>query len=239
MLRDRAFVADLLARARAAGCAVLVLTVDLPMPGLRYRDYKTGLVAPSGLRGRLIRGWLAAQRPGWLWNVGVCGRPHSLGNLAPVMRDGKAMGGVVEWIAANYDPSIDWSDLAFLRDHWDGPLIVKGIMHPADAEVAREAGADAVLVSNHGGRQLDGAGSTASMLPSIRERVGADFPVFVDGGARTGTDVLRFMTLGADAVWLGRAWAYALAAGGEAGVAMLLQRIATELRIAKALSGAA
>ena len=240
MLRDRGFIAALLQQAATAGCSALIVTVDLPMPGMRYRDFKSGLAAPSGRRGQIARGWHAARRPAWTWDVGFRGAPHTLGNLAAVMPAGKALGGLVEWIGRNYDPQVTWRDLDFIRAHWRGPIIVKGILHPADALHAAEAGVDAVVVSNHGGRQLDGALSTTVALPPIvaaLRRAGSNLPIYVDGGAYTGSDVVRFLSLGATSVWLGRAWAHALAAAGQAGVAMLLRRIETEIGLAAGFSG--
>lgn len=238
MLRDRGFVAELLTRARDAGCDALILTVDLPMPGMRYRDFKTGMAGPPGWRGSVLRVASALHRPQWLWDVGLMGRPHSLGNIAAQMRGAKAMGDFLEWILANYDPRITWADLEFVRRHWSGPIIIKGLLEASDAVLAIEHGADALVVSNHGGRQLDGAQSTASALPAVVTAVDRRVPVFVDGGAYTGSDVVRFLSLGADAIFLGRAWAHALAAGGEGGVTELLERIRREITLALAFTGA-
>ena len=237
MLKDRGFISDLLGRVKEAGCNALVVTVDLPMPGLRYRDYRSGLVAPGGWHGKLLRAWHAGCRPLWLCDVGLGGRPHTLGNIAPMMRGGKATENVIEWIGRNYDPSVIWKDIDFLRQHWSGPLIIKGVMHAEDARFAVSAGADALIVSNHGGRQLDGAPSTVSVLPSITQELAGAIPVYVDGGAYTGSDVVRYLSQGANAVFLGRAWAFALAAAGEDGVDMLLLRLETEIRLAMAFSG--
>ena len=179
----------------------------------------------------------ALARPGWAWDVGLRGRPHSLGNLEPVLGSNTGLEDYFGWIAANFDPAITWNDVAWVRENWDGPLIIKGILEPADALAAAERGADGIVVSNHGGRQLDGVLSTARALPSIAEAVGGRLPILVDGGVRSGLDVVRMLALGADFVLLGRAWAYALAARGEAGVAHVLQLMEAEMRVAMALTG--
>jgi L-lactate dehydrogenase (cytochrome) len=234
MIRDRGFMAELLARVKAAGCAALVFTVDLPMPGARYRDAHSGLSGP-GARWRRIGQALA--HPRWALDVGVRGRPHSLGNFAPVIGKGGGMDDYIGWIGENFDPSLTWADVDWIRKHWDGPLIIKGILDPEDAARAVAVAADAIVVSNHGGRQLDGVLSTARALPAIADAVGGDTVVLADGGVRSGLDVVRMMALGAKGVLLGRAWAYALAAGGEAGVTKLLDIIEAEMRVAMALTG--
>ncbi len=237
MLRDRAFMADLLARAAAAGCPALVFTVDMPVPGTRYRDYRSGLSGAPGLHGTLRRAFQAACRPGWALRVGLRGRPHTLGNVAPVLGRRSGLEDFLGWLADNFDPAVTWDDLAFVRARWQGPILIKGILDPEDARQARRAGADAIIVSNHGGRQLDGVRSTASALPGIVDAIGGAIPVLADGGVRSGLDVARFLALGADAVLLGRAWAYALAGGGEAGVAHMLSLMRAELATAMALTG--
>ena len=237
MLRDRAFMADLLARAAAAGCPALVFTVDMPVPGTRYRDYRSGLSGAPGLHGTLRRAFQAACRPGWALRVGLRGRPHTLGNVAPVLGRRSGLEDFLGWLADNFDPAVTWDDLAFVRARWQGPILIKGILDPEDARQARRAGADAIIVSNHGGRQLDGVRSTARALPGIVDAIGGAIPVLADGGVRSGLDVARFLALGADAVLLGRAWAYALAGGGEAGVAHMLSLMRAELATAMALTG--
>jgi L-lactate dehydrogenase (cytochrome) len=238
MIRDRGFMRDLLARARAAKCSVLVFTVDMPVPGARYRDYRTGLAGAPGLGGALRRFGQAALRPAWAWDVGVCGRPHTLGNVAPVLEGRTGLEDFFAWMRNNFDPSVTWADLEWVRAEWKGPLVIKGILDADDAERAKAAGADAIVVSNHGGRQLDGVMSTAQALPLVAERIGGGLPVLVDGGVRSGVDVVRMLALGARGVLLGRAWAYALGAAGEAGVRHLLELIAAEIRVAMALTGA-
>jgi L-lactate dehydrogenase (cytochrome) len=237
MIRDRAFMRDLLAQARAAGCSALVFTVDLPVPGSRYRDVRSGLSGAPGWRGDLWRLAQAAARPGWAWDVGVFGRPHHLGNVAPVLKGKTGLSDFLAWMGRNFDPSIDWTDLEFIRSEWDGPLIIKGILDPDDARQAADLGADGIVVSNHGGRQLDGVLSSARALPPIADAVGDRLTVLADGGVRSGLDVARMLALGARGVMLGRAWAFALGADGEAGVAKMLRLIAAELRVAMALGG--
>ena len=234
IVKDRGFVADMIARAGDAGCGALLLTVDLAVPGTRYRDYRAGL---SGSLGGVNRRLQVLRRPGWAWDVGVHGRPHTLGNLEPLLGSGAALEDLMGWVANNFDSSVTWKDVEWVRDQWKGPLVIKGILDPDDARQAAENGADGIVVSNHGGRQLDGVLSTARALPPIAEAIAGRLPVLVDGGVRSGLDVVRMLALGADFVLLGRAWAYALAAAGEAGVAHVLELIGAEMRVAMALTG--
>jgi L-lactate dehydrogenase (cytochrome) len=234
MIRDRGFMMDLLKVARASGCPALVFTVDMAVPGIRRRDVKSGLAGPlAGIR----RYAQAFSRPRWAWDVGFRGRPHLLGNLRPVLDRASGLEDFIGWLGANFDPRITWSDIGWIREQWDRPLIVKGVLTPEDARQAARVGADAIVVSNHGGRQLDGATSTAAALPRIADAVTGDLKVLVDSGVRCGADVIRMLALGANAVLLGRAWAFALAAGGGSGVAMLLKMIHDEMRVAMALTG--
>jgi len=237
MIRDRGFMRELLAQAREANCSALVFTVDMPVPGSRYRDYKTGLAGASGLKGAAGRLSQAMARPRWAWDVGLRGRPHSLGNVAPVLQGRSGIEDFFAWMRDNFDPSIGWRDLDFIRSEWRGPLIIKGLLDPEDAREAAKLGADGIVVSNHGGRQLDGVPSTAKALPAIVEAVGGSLTVLVDGGVRSGLDVVRMLALGARGVLLGRAWAYALAAQGQAGVTKLLALIEAEMRVAMSLTG--
>src|SRR5262245_47867928 len=237
MIKDRAFLKEMLAIGREAGCSALLLTVDLPVSGSRYRDVRSGLSVPASSRASFRRFCQSALKPSWAWNVGIHGRPHSLGNLEPVLGANSGLEDYFGWIAANFDPSISWADLAWVRAQWDGPILIKGILDPGDALEAVKHDADGIVVSNHGGRQLDGAMSTARALPAIADAVGGKIPVLVDGGVRSGLDVVKMLALGADFVLLGRAWAFALAAGGEAGVAHMLQLIEAEMRTAMALTG--
>ncbi|MDI1364345.1 MAG: FMN-dependent L-lactate dehydrogenase LldD [bacterium] len=234
VLRDRAFMRDLLVRARDAGATALVFTVDMPVPGARYRDAHSGMSGPNaGLR-RMLQ---AVTKPAWAWDVGLMGRPHTLGNVAPVLGQNSGLEDFMGWLAANFDPSIQWKDLEWIRQLWTGPLIIKGVLDPEDAKAAADIGADGIVVSNHGGRQLDGVPSSARALPAIAEAVGDRLTVLADGGVRSGLDVVRMLALGAQGVLLGRAFAYALAARGGPGVTQLLDLIEKEMRVAMALTG--
>ena len=237
MIRDRVFMQDLLAKARDAACSALVFTVDMPVPGSRYRDVRSGLSGAPGLSGQLRRIGQALQRPRWAWDVGVNGRPHHLGNVAPVLGPNTGLEDFFAWMRNNFDPAINWRDLDWVRSQWKGPLIVKGILDAEDAREAVAHGADGIIVSNHGGRQLDGVPSGARALPAIAAAVGDVTTVFADGGVRTGLDVVRMLALGARCVLLGRAWIYALAGAGEPGVTKMLQLIEAEMRVAMALTG--
>jgi L-lactate dehydrogenase (cytochrome) len=237
MIRDRGFLRELLGRARAGGCTTLVFTVDMPVPGSRYRDYRSGLAGAPGLAGSLARAWQAMLRPAWAWDVGLLGRPHHLGNIAPLLGRNTGLEDFFAWMRDNFDPSVTWRDLDFIRESWDGPLVIKGILDPEDARLAAEVGAEGIVVSNHGGRQLDGTPSTARALPAIAEAIGDRMHVMADGGVRSGLDVVRMLALGAKTVLLGRAWAFALAGGGRHGVAHMLDLLAAEMRVAMALTG--
>ncbi|MBT2186342.1 FMN-dependent L-lactate dehydrogenase LldD [Sphingobium nicotianae] len=239
MIRDRAFMRDLLARARAIGCSALIFTVDMPLPGSRYRDQRSGLAGAPGFRGGLRRTLQGAVKPGWAWDVGIHGRPHSLGNLLPVLGRNSGIEDYFAWMRDNFDPSVTWKDLDFIRSEWTGPLIIKGILDAEDAHEAAALGADGLVVSNHGGRQLDGVPSTARALPAIADAVGDRLTVLADGGIRSGLDVVRMLALGAKGVLLGRTWIYAMAARGEAGIDHVLKLIDAEMRVAMTLCGAA
>jgi len=234
IIKDRGFMAELLAVAREVGCAGLMFTVDLPVPGARYRDLHSGMSGPNA---RLRQIAQAIAHPRWAWDVGLRGRPHGLGNLAPVLGPDSGLDDYFGWIGRNFDASISWKDVDWIRSHWPGRLVIKGILDPEDARRCVEVGADGLVVSNHGGRQLDGVLSTARALPAIAEAVGDDLTVLVDGGVRSGLDVVRMLALGAKGVLLGRAWAYALAADGGRGVTKLLDIFEAEMRVAMALTG--
>lgn len=238
MIRDRGFMRDLLAQARHAGCTTLIFTVDMPVPGSRYRDYRSGLAGATGAMGAMRRAFQALRRPGWAWDVGLRGRPHHLGNVAPVLGSNSGLEDFLGWMRDNFDPSVSWRDLEAIRQEWDGPLVIKGILDPEDARTAAGIGADGIVVSNHGGRQLDGVLSTARALPPIAEAVGDRMTILADGGVRSGLDVVRMLALGAHGVLLGRIWAYALAARGQSGVAHVLKLVEAEMRVAMALTGA-
>ena len=237
MIRDRSFMRDMLALAREAGCSALIFTVDMPMPGSRYRDYRSGLAGESRLSGNIRRVFQAMRRPRWAWDVGLFGRPHQLGNVAPVLGKNSGLEDFMAWMGKNFDPSLTWQDLEFVRDNWDGPIILKGILDPDDARQAATLELDGVIVSNHGGRQLDGVTSSAKALPRITDAVGDRLDVLVDGGIYSGLDVVRMLALGAKSVLIGRSWVYGLAANGQAGVEHVLELIHKELHVAMALTG--
>jgi len=236
MLRDRPRVAALLDKAWAAGCRTLVFTVDLPLPGMRHRDFRNGL-SSKGPRTRLLKIQQLLSRPGWLWNVAVRGGPLSFGNLSDALPDAGNLDAFKEWIDAQFDPTVTWADLEWIRKHWQGRLLLKGILDVEDARQAVRVGADGIVVSNHGGRQLDGVASGAGKLPDIVAAIGSQTEVLVDGGVRSGTDVFRALALGARGVMIGRPWAFALAGGGEAGLTRLLLSWQQELRLAMTLTG--
>lgn len=237
MIRDRAFMADLLDLAEAAKCPALIFTVDMPVPGSRYRDYHSGLAGASGFLGDMRRAMQAVAHPAWAWDVGVRGGPHSLGNVAPVLKGKTGIDDFFAWMRDNFDPTVTWDDLAWVRERWKGPLIIKGVLDADDARRVADLGADGLVVSNHGGRQLDGVLSSTRALPPIADAVQGRLTILADGGIRSGLDVVRMLALGADGVLIGRAWAYALAARGEAGVGHVLQLMAAEMKVAMALTG--
>lgn len=237
MIRDRAFMRDLFVKAKEAGCSTLVFTVDMPVPGSRYRDYRSGLAGETWLTGNIRRVSQALARPRWAWDVGLMGRPHQLGNIAAALGKNSGMDDFMAWLGENFDPSISWNDLEFVRDNWDGPIIIKGILDADDAREAAAAEVDGIVVSNHGGRQLDGVVSSAIGLPRIADAVGDKMKILVDGGIYSGLDVVRMLALGADFVLIGRSWVYALAARGQAGVEHVLELIRKEMHVAMTLTG--
>jgi L-lactate dehydrogenase (cytochrome) len=237
MTKDRGHMAALLERAAVSRCSALVFTVDLPITGARYRDYRSGMSGSPGLAQDLRRAWQGITHPAWLWDVYLNGGPHHFGNLIDVVKDAKGFGQFSAWIASNFDPSLTWKDIAWVRERWKGPIILKGVLDPEDARAAVDAGVEGIIVSNHGGRQLDGALSSAAALPAVVDAVAGRATVLMDGGVRSGLDVLRALALGAQGCLLGRAWAYALAARGEAGVTRALEIIRAELGTAMALTG--
>ncbi len=236
MIKDRDYMRALLARAEAAGVPGLLFTVDLPLGGTRYRDVRSGFSGKLPLLDEIGRVFDVARRPRWMKDVYFGGRPHHFGNLVEAVPEGQ-LGDFSAWIHRNFDASLTWDHIAWIRETWKGPIIVKGVLDPEDAKLAVQAGADGIVVSNHGGRQLDGALSSAAALPGVVEAVDGRIKVLMDGGVRSGLDVLKALALGADACLIGRNWAYALGAGGEAGVSRMLERMRAELKVAMALTG--
>jgi len=235
VLKDRGFMKNALERAKAAGITTLVFTVDMPTPGARYRDAHSGMSGPNAAIRRYLQ---AMTHPIWAWDVGLRGRPHDLGNISRYRGNPTKLEDYIGWLANNFDPSISWKDLEWIRDYWDGPMVIKGILDPEDAKDAVRFGADGIVVSNHGGRQLDGVLSSARALPPIAEAVRGELKILADSGVRSGLDIARMVAMGADAVLLGRAFVYALAAGGQKGVENLLDIMEKELRVAMTLTGA-
>ena len=235
VLKDRGFMRNALERAKAAGVTTLVFTVDMPTPGARYRDAHSGMSGPNAALRRVLQ---AMTHPAWAWDVGLLGKPHDLGNISTYRGNPTGLADYIGWLGANFDPSISWKDLEWIRDFWDGPMVIKGILDPEDARDAVKFGADGIVVSNHGGRQLDGVLSSARALPAIADAVKGEIKILADSGIRTGLDVVRMLALGADSVMLGRAFVYALAAAGGAGVSNLLELFDKEMRVAMTLTGA-
>jgi L-lactate dehydrogenase (cytochrome) len=237
MLKDRGFITELLQRVEHAGCTTLVMTVDLPVLGSRYRDHRSGMAAPANISNQLCRLQQLLMRPRWLWDVGLFGGPHTLGNLNSMFSQKANLADYHRWISANFDASTSWDAVEFIRAHWSGKIVLKGILDSQDAQQALTSGVDGIVVSNHGGRQLDGALSSARALPAIVDLIAGDLTILVDGGIESGIDVVRMLALGADGVMLGRTWCYALAADGERGVAHMLSLLKDEMRVAMALTG--
>ena len=237
VMRDRGYAEQLIARARAARSPVLVLTVDLAAVGARHRDTRNAVVGTPGLWANVVRGLDLAAHPAWIRDVPIGGRPLTFGNLEDAVPNARTPADFREWVDAQFDPSVTWDDVAWVREHWDGKLIVKGVLDPEDARRALDAGVDGLVVSNHGGRQLDSVPSTARALPEVADAVGDELVVLADGGVRTGLDVVKLVALGARAVLVGRAWAWAVAARGQAGVAHMLEVIDADIDVALALTG--
>ncbi len=237
VMRDRSYAEHLMERARHAGCSTLVLTVDLSVVGARYRDVRNGLEGQLPPLKKLLRGLDFARHPTWVRDVAISGGPLTFGNLEAAVPGASTPGAFRAWVDQQFDPSVTWDDLAWVRDQWDGSLALKGILDAEDAREAVARGADAVIVSNHGGRQLDGVPSSVRALPAIVEAVGDQVEVLVDGGIRSGLDVVRVLALGARACLIGRPWAYAVAARGGRGVDHVLGIIRGEMEVAMGLTG--
>ncbi|MEZ9568493.1 FMN-dependent L-lactate dehydrogenase LldD [Vibrio splendidus] len=235
VLKDRGFMKNVLERAKATGVTTLVFTVDMPVPGARYRDMHSGMSGPNAAIRRVFQ---SMRHPSWAVDVGLLGKPHDLGNISTYRGSPTKLEDYIGWLGDNFDPSISWKDLEWIRDFWDGPMVIKGILDEEDAKDAVRFGADGIVVSNHGGRQLDGVLSSAKALPAIADAVKGDTKILVDSGIRTGLDVVRMMAMGADCTLLGRSFVYALAAQGQAGVENLLDLYDKEMRVAMTLTGA-
>ncbi|KKW67561.1 lactate dehydrogenase [Lampropedia cohaerens] len=233
VLKDRGFMKNALERAQAAGCSTLVFTVDMPVPGARYRDAHSGMSGPNAA---MRRYWQAVTHPCWAWDVGLHGKPHDLGNISTYFGKPIGLEDYMGYLGANFDPSISWKDLEWIREFWKGPMLIKGILDPEDAKDAVRFGADGIIVSNHGGRQLDGVLSSARALPAIADAVKGQIKILADSGIRNGLDVVRMIALGADCTMIGRAFVYALAAQGQQGVENLLSLIEKEMRVAMTLT---
>jgi L-lactate dehydrogenase (cytochrome) len=234
VMRDRGFAASLIERAKAAGCSALVLTLDLQIQGQRHRDLKNGLAVPPTLT--LGTALDIMMKPAWALNV-LRGKRKSFGNLEGRIPDANSLTTLSQWIAGQFDPTLSWKDVEWVRKLWGGKLVLKGILDAEDAKLAAQSGADAIVVSNHGGRQLDGTMSSIRALPEVVDAVGERIEVWFDGGIRGGQDVLKALALGARATLIGRAFAYGLGAMGEAGVTRALEIIQRELDVTMALCG--
>ena len=234
VMKDRGFVRSLIERAAAAKCSALVLTVDLQVLGQRHKDIKNGLAVPPSLKiGNLIN---MATKPRWVASV-LSGRRWTFGNLDGHVKGMKGVKSLAGWVGGQFDPALTWKDVDWIRSIWPGKLVLKGILDPEDAILAGKSGADALVVSNHGGRQLDGARSSISALPKIADKVGSDIELLFDGGIRSGHDVLRALALGAKACLIGRSYIFGLGAAGEAGVRKAIDIIRKEMDVGMALTG--
>ena len=234
VMKDRGFVRALIERAIAANCSALVLTVDLQVLGQRHCDLRNGMTVPPEIRiGNLID---IATKPGWAMSV-LRGKRKTFGNLAGHVRGMEDVRSLAQWIAGQFDPALSWKDVEWIRSLWPGKLIIKGLLDVEDAKRAATTGAAALVVSNHGGRQLDGAMSSIAALPKIVDAVGSQVEIMFDGGIRSGQDVLRALALGARSCMIGRAYLYGLGAGGQAGVARAIEIIRNELDVSMALTG--
>lgn len=234
VMRDKGFVGALIDRAKAAKCSALVLTLDLQILGQRHKDIKNGLSAPPKLTLKNILN--IATKPHWA--LGMLGtQRRNFGNIVGHAKGVEDMSSLSAWTAAQFDPALSWDDVAWIKERWGGKLILKGIMDPLDAKHALDSGADALVVSNHGGRQLDGAPASLAVLPYIAEAIDGQMELWLDGGIRSGQDVLKALALGADATLIGRAYIYGLGAMGQAGVTKSLELIANELALSMAFCG--
>ena len=235
VMRDRAFSASLIERAKAAKCSALVLTLDLQVQGQRHNDIKNGLAVPPKLT--VANALDIATKPAWALSV-LMGKRHSFGNLADRVPGGDSLTTLSQWIAGQFDPSLSWKDVEWVRSLWPGKLILKGILDVEDAKIAALLGADAIVVSNHGGRQLDGARSSISALPKVVDAIGGGkSEIWFDGGVQSGQDILKAVALGAKGCMMGKAFLWSLAAGGQEGVAQAIEIMRKELDVSMALTG--
>jgi L-lactate dehydrogenase (cytochrome) len=237
VMKDRSFAEGLLQKAAAVEAPVVVLTVDLPVVGARFRDTRNAMTGEVGGLAKLRRGLDLGSHPRWVKEVAVGGKPLVFGNLEEAVPGARTPAAFRRWVDHQFDPSVTWDDIAWVREHWAGKVLVKGVLDVEDARRAADAGVDGLVVSNHGGRQLDAVPSTVAALPAIAEAVGDQLEVLVDGGVRSGLDVVKFLALGARACLIGRAWAWAVAARGEAGVAHVLEVIKSDIDVALGLTG--
>jgi L-lactate dehydrogenase (cytochrome) len=237
VMRDRSYAEELMSRARAVGSPVLVLTIDLAVVGARHRDTRNAVVGNPAPWAKALRALDLITHPRWIRDVAIAGKPLTFGNLEKAVPGARSPAAFRDWVDAQFDPSVTWDDIAWVRDNWEGRLVVKGVLDPEDARRAVEVGVDGVVVSNHGGRQLDSVPSTARALPDVVDAVGDQVEVLADGGIRTGLDVVKMTALGARAVLVGRAWAWAVAGRGEAGVRHMLSVIKADIDVALALTG--
>jgi L-lactate dehydrogenase (cytochrome) len=234
VMRDRGFVRSLVERAAAAKCSALVLTVDLQVLGQRHCDVKNGLSVPPAMKIKNLINM--AGKPGWVFSV-LTGKRWTFGNLAGHVKGMEGVTSLAQWTATQFDPTLNWKDVEWVRSIWPGKLIIKGILDIDDAKLAAKSGASAIVVSNHGGRQLDGAPSSIAMLPRVVDAVGSDIEVMFDGGIRSGQDIMRALALGARSCLIGRSYIFGLGAGGQAGVARAIEILAKELDVTMALCG--
>jgi L-lactate dehydrogenase (cytochrome) len=237
VMRDRGYAEDLMARAQAVASPVLVLTVDLAVVGARHRDTRNATVGDPGAWAKLRRALDLLSHPRWIAGVALGGRPLTFGNLEKAVPGARSPVAFKQWVDSQFDPSVTWDDVAWVRERWPGRLVVKGVLDPEDARRAVDAGVDGVVVSNHGGRQLDSVPSTARALPDVADAIGDEVAVLADGGVRTGLDVVKMVALGARAVLVGRPWAWAVAARGEAGVRHMLAVMKADIDTALGLTG--
>ncbi len=234
VIKDRGFIKNLLERAQAARCSALMLTVDLQVLGQRHRDVKNGMTVPPEMKLKNIID--IATKPAWAWSI-LKGKRKTFGNISGHVKGMENVNSLAVWTNSQFDPALNWKDVEWIKSNWPGKLIIKGIIDPEDAKIAVDVGADAVVVSNHGGRQLDGAPSSISALPTIVDTIGTKTEVMFDGGIRTGADIMRALALGARSCLIGRAYVYGLGAGGQAGVAKAIEILRKELDVTMALCG--